>query len=125
MPRTTEWTAGLVTETAKPNRRATAEIPAAPAKPAKQTKKSKQRDDKRKAEGAISVWERPTRVAMAGFSLGGAGVVLYGMIARQPVSKLWFAGLVPGLIMAGLFILYVLIRAKLNPKLAPTVDSSA
>ncbi|MGY2079432.1 CDP-alcohol phosphatidyltransferase family protein [Modestobacter sp. SYSU DS0657] len=25
--------------------------------------------------GAISVWERPTRVAMAGFTLGGAGVV--------------------------------------------------
>src|SRR4051794_24797925 len=25
--------------------------------------------------GAISVWERPTRVAMAGFSLGGAGIV--------------------------------------------------
>jgi CDP-diacylglycerol--glycerol-3-phosphate 3-phosphatidyltransferase len=25
--------------------------------------------------GAISVWERPTRVALAGFSLGGAGVV--------------------------------------------------
>ena len=27
--------------------------------------------------GAISVWERPTRVAMAGFSLGGAGVVAF------------------------------------------------
>ena len=25
--------------------------------------------------GALSVWERPTRVAMAGFTLGGAGVV--------------------------------------------------
>ncbi len=25
--------------------------------------------------GAISVWERPTRVAMTGFTLGGAGVV--------------------------------------------------
>jgi phosphatidylglycerophosphate synthase len=25
--------------------------------------------------GAISVWERPTRVAMAGFTLGGAGVL--------------------------------------------------
>ena len=25
--------------------------------------------------GAISVWERPTRVAMAGFTLGGAGIV--------------------------------------------------
>jgi len=27
--------------------------------------------------GAISVWERPPRVAMAGFSLGGAGVVAF------------------------------------------------
>ncbi len=28
--------------------------------------------------GAISVWERPTRVAMAGFTLGGAGVLAAG-----------------------------------------------
>jgi CDP-diacylglycerol--glycerol-3-phosphate 3-phosphatidyltransferase len=34
--------------------------------------------------GAISVWERPTRVAMAGFSLGGAGVVA-GMGATDVV----------------------------------------
>jgi tripartite ATP-independent transporter DctM subunit len=66
-------------------------------------------------------------VVQGGSSLGilippSVVMVLYGMIARQPVSKLWFAGLVPGLIMAGLFILYVLIRAKLNPKLAPTVQ---
>ena len=47
------------------------------------------------------------------------------MIARQPVSKLWFAGLVPGLIMAALFIIYVMIRARLNPKLAPTVMERA
>ncbi len=25
--------------------------------------------------GALSVWERPTRVAMTGFTLGGAGIV--------------------------------------------------
>jgi len=34
--------------------------------------------------GAISVWERPTRVAMAGFSLGGAGVVA-GLGWTEPV----------------------------------------
>lgn len=65
-------------------------------------------------------------VVQGGSSLGilippSVVLVLYGMIARQPVSKLWFAGLVPGLIMAALFILYVMIRARLNPKLAPVV----
>jgi hypothetical protein len=39
-----------LTETVKPNRRATTEVPAAPAKAAKPDKKSKKRDDKRKAE---------------------------------------------------------------------------
>ena len=66
-------------------------------------------------------------VVQGGSSLGilippSVVMVLYGMIARQPVSKLWFAGLVPGLIMAGLFIIYVMIRAWMNPKLAPTVQ---
>jgi tripartite ATP-independent transporter DctM subunit len=65
-------------------------------------------------------------VVQGGSSLGilippSVVLVLYGMIARQPVSKLWFAGLVPGLIMAALFVLYVVIRARLNPKLAPVV----
>ncbi|RDL47296.1 C4-dicarboxylate TRAP transporter large permease protein DctM [Ensifer sp. M14] len=65
-------------------------------------------------------------VVQGGSSLGilippSVVMVLYGMIARQPVSKLWFAGLVPGLIMAALFVLYVVFRSRLNPKLAPTV----
>jgi tripartite ATP-independent transporter DctM subunit len=68
-------------------------------------------------------------VVQGGSSLGilippSVVLVLYGMIARQPVSKLWFAGLVPGLIMAALFIIYILIRARLNPKLAPVVDEA-
>jgi tripartite ATP-independent transporter DctM subunit len=68
-------------------------------------------------------------VVQGGSSLGilippSVVLVLYGMIARQPVSKLWFAGLVPGLIMAALFIVYILIRARLNPKLAPVVDEA-
>jgi len=68
-------------------------------------------------------------VVQGGSSLGilippSVVLVLYGMIARQPVSKLWFAGLVPGLIMAALFIIYILIRARTNPKLAPVVDEA-
>ncbi|MPT22332.1 MAG: TRAP transporter large permease subunit [Starkeya sp.] len=63
-------------------------------------------------------------VVQGGSSLGilippSVVLVLYGMIARQPVSKLWFAGVGPGLLMAALFILYIYIRVKLNPKLAP------
>ncbi|MDO5640819.1 MAG: TRAP transporter large permease subunit [Paracoccus sp. (in: a-proteobacteria)] len=66
-------------------------------------------------------------VVQGGSSLGilippSVVMVLYGMIARQPVSKLWFAGLIPGLIMAAMFVIYILIRARLNPALAPVVD---
>lgn len=68
-------------------------------------------------------------VVQGGSSLGilippSVVMVLYGMIARQPVSKLWFAGLIPGLLMATLFVIYIVIRAKLNPKLAPPVNEA-
>lgn len=63
-------------------------------------------------------------VVQGGSSLGilippSVVLVLYGMIARQPVSKLWFAGVGPGLLMAALFVVYIYVRVKLNPKLAP------
>jgi tripartite ATP-independent transporter DctM subunit len=68
-----------------------------------------------------------TGVVQAGSSLGilvppSVVLVLYGMIARQPVGKLWLAGAIPGLMMAGLFILYIVIRCKLQPKLAPALS---
>lgn len=68
-------------------------------------------------------------VVQGGSSLGilippSVVMVLYGMIARQPVSKLWFAGLIPGLLMAAMFVVYIVIRAKMNPKLAPVVDEA-
>ncbi|MDZ4087099.1 MAG: TRAP transporter large permease subunit [Tabrizicola sp.] len=69
-----------------------------------------------------------TGVIQGGSSLGilippSVVLVLYGMIARQPVSQLWFAGIMPGLLMAAMFITYIMIRAKLNPKLAPPVPA--
>jgi len=68
-----------------------------------------------------------TGVVQGGSSLGilvppSVVMVLYGMIARQPVSQLWLAGVIPGLLMAAMFVIYVLIRAKLNPSLAPVVS---
>ncbi|MAV81899.1 MAG: C4-dicarboxylate ABC transporter [Pelagibacteraceae bacterium] len=68
-----------------------------------------------------------TGVVQAGSSLGilippSVVLVLYGMIARQPVSKLWLAGVIPGLMMASLFILYIYIRCKLQPELGPTLS---
>ena len=67
-----------------------------------------------------------TGVIQAGSSLGilvppSVVLVLYGMIARQPVGQLWLAGVVPGLMMAGLFILYIVVRCRLQPHLGPTL----
>jgi tripartite ATP-independent transporter DctM subunit len=68
-----------------------------------------------------------TGVIQAGSSLGilippSVVLVLYAMIARQPVSLLWLAGVFPGLMMAGMFIVYIWIRCKLNPELGPPLD---
>jgi len=65
-----------------------------------------------------------TGVIQAGSSLGilvppSVVLVLYGMIARQPVGKLWLAGALPGLMMAGLFVAYIAIRCFIQPKLGP------
>ena len=67
-----------------------------------------------------------TGVIQAGSSLGilvppSVVLVLYGMIARQPVSQLWLAGAIPGLMMASLFVIYIVVRCKLQPELGPTV----
>ena len=67
-----------------------------------------------------------TGVVQAGSSLGilvppSVVLVLYGMIARQPVSKLWLAGVFPGLMMASLFILYIYLRCKFQPELGPVL----
>jgi tripartite ATP-independent transporter DctM subunit len=45
--------------------------------------------------------------------------VLYGMIARQPIGQLWLAGVFPGLLLAALFIGYIMIRCWIQPSLGP------
>jgi tripartite ATP-independent transporter DctM subunit len=68
-----------------------------------------------------------TGVIQAGSSLGimvppSVVLVLYGMIARQPVGQLWMAGVFPGLLLAFLFIVYIAIRCKLQPHMGPTLS---
>jgi len=67
-----------------------------------------------------------TGVIQAGSSLGilvppSVVLVLYAMIARQPVGQLWLAGVVPGLMMAALFVVYIYVRCKLQPELGPVL----
>ncbi len=68
-----------------------------------------------------------TGVVQAGSSLGilvppSVVLVLYGMIARQPVGQLWLAGATPGLMMAALFIIYIWVRCRIQPHLGPTLS---
>ncbi len=70
-----------------------------------------------------------TGVIQAGSSLGilvppSVVLVLYAMIARQPVGQLWLAGVVPGLMMAGMFILYIWIRCRFQPYLGPAMKDA-
>ena len=68
-----------------------------------------------------------TGVIQAGSSLGimvppSVVLVLYGMIARQPVGQLWLAGVFPGLLLAALFVAYIAIRCKLQPSMGPALS---
>ena len=70
-----------------------------------------------------------TGVVQAGSSLGilvppSVVLVLYGMIARESVGKLWLAGALPGLMMAALFIVYIVVRCRVQPHLGPTVSEA-
>jgi tripartite ATP-independent transporter DctM subunit len=63
-------------------------------------------------------------------SLAGAGslgllippsllMIVYGILAEQSISRLFAAGLIPGLMISGLYATYIIVRVLLNPSLAP------
>ena len=47
-------------------------------------------------------------------------LIVYGVLAQQSISRLFIAGVLPGILIIGIFMAYVSIRSVLNPKLAPT-----
>jgi C4-dicarboxylate transporter DctM subunit len=51
-------------------------------------------------------------------------LIIYGIITEQSISKLFIAGIIPGIILALLFMVMIYIRARRNPKLAPPGPST-
>ena len=65
-----------------------------------------------------------TGTVAAGGSLGilippSVIFVVYGIMTGQSIGKLFAAGIFPGILLAGLFMLTVYIRVRMNPALAP------
>ncbi|WP_300513547.1 TRAP transporter large permease subunit [Aliiroseovarius sp.] len=65
-----------------------------------------------------------TGTIMAGGALGflippSVLMIIYAFLSRDSVGKLFAAGLVPGLMLAGIYMLYVLTRCRINPELGP------
>ena len=48
-------------------------------------------------------------------------LLVYGIYAELPISKLFIAGVVPGLLTAALYAAMIITRVKLNPSLAPQI----
>ncbi|NMM43040.1 TRAP transporter large permease [Rhodospirillaceae bacterium KN72] len=51
--------------------------------------------------------------------------VLLGSLAGMSISQLLIAGIVPGFLMGAAFLLYIIVRCRLNPSLAPSYEVEA
>jgi len=47
--------------------------------------------------------------------------VLYATVARESIGRFFAGGLIPGVILATMFIIYIVVRCSLQPRLAPIV----
>ena len=66
-----------------------------------------------------------TGTVAAGGSLGilippSVVFIIYGVMTEQSIGELFAAGILPGLLLASLFILTIYIQVRMNPQLAPT-----
>jgi len=71
------------------------------------------------------------RIALGSIMAGGTlGIlvppsilaIIYGVVAQESVGELYTGSILPGLILSGLYIAYVAVRAALNPSLAPPLE---
>ncbi len=52
-------------------------------------------------------------------------LLIYGALTETSIGRLFLAGLVPGLLFAAMFMLYILLRCLARPELAPGSDAAA
>ena len=88
--------------------------------------------------GKITIPELQARgydLSLASGSLAGAGsfgllippsiaMIVYGVLAEVSIARLFAAGVLPGLMMAGLYSGYIALRARMNPAVAPRYDGA-
>ena len=69
-----------------------------------------------------------TKLSLGSLAAGGTlgilippsiSLIVYGYLAEVSVGKLFAGGIVPGIILSGMFIAYIAIRAIKNPRIAP------
>ncbi len=65
----------------------------------------------------------------AGGSLGtmippSVVLIIYGLVTETSITKLFTASFIPGLMLAGTYMIYILVRTRLNPSLAPLPSES-
>ncbi|MFO8140648.1 MAG: TRAP transporter large permease subunit [Marinobacter sp.] len=63
---------------------------------------------------------------MAGGTLGilippSILAILYAVVAQQSVGELYLGSVIPGILLSSLYVFYIWIRAKINPKLGPPI----
>jgi len=49
-------------------------------------------------------------------------LIVYGVLVEQSIGKLFMAGILPGIMLASIFMMYIAIRTKIQPKLCPPFD---
>jgi tripartite ATP-independent transporter DctM subunit len=49
--------------------------------------------------------------------------IMFGLTAGVSIGQLYMAGVIPGLMLAGLYIAYIIVRCKLQPELAPPASA--
>jgi len=70
-----------------------------------------------------------TGCVAAGGTLGilippSIGFVIYGILTQESIGRLFMAGIVPGILLALLFILSIYVQCKLNPEMGPRGEST-
>ncbi|OGO14812.1 MAG: hypothetical protein A2Z02_04310, partial [Chloroflexi bacterium RBG_16_48_7] len=68
--------------------------------------------------------ELSTGAILAGSTLGAmippsVPFIIYGLICRESIGKLFIAGIIPGLLLAISFIIVILVLCRFNPRLGP------
>ena len=74
------------------------------------------------------------KLAVGALAAGGAlgilippsvPMIMYCIITEQSIGHMFAGGILPGLMTAGIFIVYIMIRCKINPNLAPPIPAEA